>query len=80
MRLTPKYANVIISPRQSKHDSGQPRAKIIASRLQYATVLLRTVTSYKSGRRYLRTFQSQQATQSLAIMFTLYHWQGYAVT
>ena len=49
MRFTPKYANVIISPRQSKHDSGKPRAKIIASRLQYVLFLLRLISSDKTS-------------------------------
>jgi hypothetical protein len=54
MRLRPKIANGIASLVSFNAILRHPRAKIIASRLQYTPVLLRLITSDKSGRRYPR--------------------------
>lgn len=54
MRLAPKCRHVIMPLCQNKRGQWQRSAKINASQLQYLIPLLRTVTSYKSGRRYPR--------------------------
>jgi hypothetical protein len=56
MRLTPKYANVIMPLTKSKAILGDPRAKINASRLQYVILLMRLVASdniSNKSRRFL---------------------------
>ena len=54
MRFTPKTSHAAIPLVSIKAILGDPRAKINASQLHYLILLLRLITSDKSGRRYPR--------------------------